>query len=71
MKCLSQQGQLNEDNMLSIMMEQKKPVKRDVALSGDKLRRYFPKHYSPDQIEAIIFKLLDAWVAQKSQHGRK
>ena len=71
MKRLSQQGQLYEDNMLSIMMEQKKPVKRDVALSGDKLRRYFPKHYSPDQIEAIIFKLLDAWVAQKSQHGRK
>ena len=71
MRRLSEQGQLNEDSMLSIMMEQKKPVKRDVALSGDKLRKYFPKHYSPEQIETIIFKLLDAWISQKSQNIHK
>ena len=66
MRRLSEQGQLNEDTMLSIMMEQKKPIKRDVALSGDKLRKYFPKHYSPEQIESIIFKLLDVWISQKN-----
>ena len=71
MRRLSEQGQLNEDSMLSVMMEQKKPVKRDVALSGDKLRKYFPKHYSPEQIETIIFKLLDAWISQKSQNIHK
>lgn len=71
MRRLSEQGQLNEDSMLSIMMEQKKPVKRDVALSGDKLRKYFPKYYSPEQIETIIFKLLDAWISQKSQNIHK
>lgn len=71
MRRLSEQGQLNEDTMLSIMMEQKKPVKRDVALSGDKLRKYFPKHYSPEQIETIIFKLLDVWISQKSQNIHK
>ena len=71
MRRLSEQGQLNEDSMLSIMMEQKKPVKRDVALSSDKLRKYFPKHYSPEQIETIIFKLLDAWISQKSQNIHK
>lgn len=71
MRRLSEQGQLNEDSMLSIMMEQKKPVKRDVALSGDKLRKYFPKHYSPEQIETIIFKLLDVWISQKSQNIHK
>lgn len=71
MRRLSEQGQLNEDSMLSIMMEQKKPVKRDVALSGDKLRKYFPKHYSPEQSETIIFKLLDAWISQKSQNIHK
>lgn len=71
MRRLSEQGQLNEDSMLSIMMEQKKPVKRDVALSGDKLRKYFPKHYSPEQIETIIFKLLDVWISQKSQSIHK
>ena len=71
MRRLSEQGQLNEDSMLSIMMEQKKPVKRDVALSGDKLRKYFPKYYSPEQIETIIFKLLDVWISQKSQNIHK
>lgn len=71
MRRLSEQGQLNEDSMLSIMMEQKKPVKRDVALSGDKLRKYFPKHYSPEQIETIIFKLLDVWISQKGQNIHK
>ena len=71
MRRLSEQGQLNEDSMLSIMMEQKKPVKRDVALSGDKLRKYFPKHYSPEQIETIIYKLLDVWISQKSQNIHK
>lgn len=70
-KRLSQLGQLNEDTMLSIMAEQKKPPKCDVALSGDKLRKYFPKHYSPSQIEAIIFKLLDAWVSQKLPKPKK
>ena len=71
MRRLSEQGQLNEDSMLSIMMEQKKPVKHDVALSGDKLRKYFPKHYSPEQIETIIFKLLDVWISQKGQNIHK
>lgn len=50
--------------MLSIMMEQKKPEKNDITLSGEKLRKYFPRSYTPFQIENTIFKLLDAW--QKS-----
>ena len=67
MRKLSQLGQLNEDSMLSIMMEQKKPIPDIVTLSSDKLRKYFPKHYSPDQIETFIFKLLDIWLAQKKR----
>lgn len=39
MRKLSQSGELNEDTMLSIMMEQKKPVKNDITLSGEKLRK--------------------------------
>lgn len=50
--------------MLSIMTEQKKPEKNDITLSGEKLRKYFPRSYTPFQIENTIFKLLDAW--QKS-----
>ena len=65
---LSQAGELNEDTMLSIMMEQKKPVRNDITLSGDKLKKYFPRSYSPKRIEETIFKLLDVWL-KKRQRG--
>ena len=69
MKKLSQEGALNEDSMLAmIMCEQKKPIKGDVTLSGDKLRKYFPKSYSPMQMEAVIFKLLDAWQRKRQRN---
>ena len=72
MKKLSQSGELNEDTMLSIMMEQKKPEKNDITLSGEKLRKYFPRSYTPFQIENTIFKLLDAWLKkpQRDQSRR-
>ena len=64
---LSQAGELNEDTMLSIMMEQKKPEKNDITLSGEKLRKYFPRSYTPFQIENTIFKLLDAWQKKRQR----
>ena len=67
MKKLSQSGELNEDTMLSIMTEQKKPEKNDITLSGEKLRKYFPRSYTPFQIENIIFKLLDAWQKKRQR----
>ena len=45
MKKLSQEGKLNDDSMLDIMMEQKKPEQYNVTISGDKLRKYFPRSY--------------------------
>ena len=53
--------------MLSIMMEQKKPEKNDITLSGEKLRKYFPRSYTPVQIENTIFKLLDAWQKKRQR----
>ena len=67
MKKLSQERALNEDSMLAIMCEQKKPVKADVTLSGDKLRKYFPKAYTPLQMETVIFKLLEAWQKKRQR----
>ena len=67
MKKLRQSGELNEDTMLSIMMEQKKPEKNDITLSGEKLRKYFPRSYTPFQIENTIFKLLDAWQKKRQR----
>lgn len=70
MKRLSQNGELNEDVLLEIMMEQKKPVRNDITLSGEKLRKYFPKSYSPIQMENVIFKLLEAWQRKRQRDHR-
>ena len=71
MKMLSREGKLNDDSMLDIMMEQKKPEKNDITLSGEKLRKYFPRSYTPFQIENTIFKLLDAWQKKRQRdHSR-
>ena len=67
MKKLSQSGELNEDTMLSIMMEQKKPVQANITLSGERLRKYFPRSYSPIQMEEVIFKLLEAWQRKRQR----
>lgn len=67
MKKLSQGGGLNEDSMLEIMMEQKKPEKDSITLSGDKLRKYFPRSYTPLQMENTIFKLLEAWQRKRQR----
>ena len=67
MKKLSQSGELNEDTMLSIMMEQKKPVQANITLSRERLRKYFPRSYSPIQMEEVIFKLLDAWQRKRQR----
>lgn len=63
---LSQAGELNEDNMLQIMMEQKKPEVFKLSIPFDKLRKYFPKSYTAQKMEDTIFKLLEAW--QKKRH---
>jgi ParB family chromosome partitioning protein len=65
LKQLSQIGMLNEDNVLTILSEQKKPEGYDVTLSGKTLQKYFPQSYTPRQMEAVILRLLDAW-----QHKR-
>ena len=68
MKKLSQLGGLNEDTMLSIMSEQKKPdLSSNITLSGEKLKKYFPKSYTPAQIENTIFKLLDSWLQRRQR----
>lgn len=68
---LSQSGELNEDSMLQIMMEQKKPEKNNLSLPLDKLRKYFPRSYSPERIEETIFKLLDAWSRKRQRENSR
>ena len=70
MKKLSREGMLTDDTMLEIMMEQKKPIKKDVTLTEELLSRYFPKNYTALQVQNTIVRLLDAW-QKKRQQSRK
>jgi len=60
LKKFSQEGKLSVDVMSAIMSEEKKEVSK-ITLSGDQLTKYFPKSYTPQQMEATIIKLLEQW----------
>ena len=57
MKRLSQEGKLNDDSILGIMMEQKKPENWNLSLPMDKIKKYFPRSYTPQRMEETIIKL--------------
>ena len=64
---LSQEGKLTDDSMLSIMMEQKKPENWNLTLPMEKIRKYFPRSYTPQKMEETILKLLDSWMRQQKR----
>ncbi len=66
-KKLSQSGELNEDTMLGIMSEQKKPETYKLTFTSDTLHKYFPKSYTPKQMEDTILKLLDQWLRKRQR----
>ena len=67
MKKFSQAGRLNEDSMLAIMSEEQKPEKFSLTFDGDRIRKYFPKSYTPLQMENTIIKLLEAWQKKRQR----
>lgn len=66
MRRFSGEGRLNPDVTLSIMQEQK-PEKLKVTLGEDKLKKYFPKSYSKQQIEDTVMKLIEGWYRKRQQ----
>ena len=67
LKKFSQEGRLSEDVMRAILSEEKKPEVGKITLSGDKLRRYFPKSFTPQQMEQTIFRLLEQWQRRRQR----
>lgn len=59
MKKLSQIGRLSPDVIFSVMTEEKPNQKEQVRIPTEKLRQYFPKHYTTEQMEQALFKLLE------------
>jgi ParB family chromosome partitioning protein len=65
MKKLSQEGRLTDDTMLGIMMEQKRSENWCLSLPMEKIRKYFPKTFTPQRMEETIIKLLDSWMRKR------
>ena len=67
LKKFGQEGRLSEDVMRAILSEEKKPEVGKITLSSDKLRRYFPKSFTPQQMEQTIFRLLEQWQRRRQR----
>ena len=68
LKKLSREGKCTQEAMRSIMSEEKKEEQERITLSSDTLRKYFPRSYTPLQMQQTIIKLLEQW--QKKQQRR-
>ena len=71
MKKFSQDGKLTEEVMLAIMSEEKKGEPDKVTLTGDMLRKYFPKSYTPQKMQETIIKLLEQWQRRRQQQHER
>ena len=67
LKKFSQEGRLSEDVMRAILSEEKKPEVGKITLASDKLRRYFPRSFTPQQMEETIFRLLEQWQRRRQR----
>ena len=68
LKKLAQEGHFSYDVAFAVMGEEKKDELDKVVIKNDTLRKYFPRSYTPRQMEEKIIQLLDAW--QKKQQRR-
>ena len=68
-KKLSQAGMCTLDAMCEVMNEEKKDDLSKVTISHEVLRKYFPRSYTPKQMEAQIIKLLDQWQKKKKREN--
>lgn len=66
LKKLSREGKCTKEAMRSIMSEEKKEEQERITLSSDTLRKYFPRSYTPLQMQQTIIKLLEQWQKNSS-----
>ena len=68
LKKMAQQGELSYEKAFDVMGQEKRSEKDTVTIKSETLRKYFPRSYTPKQMEEKIIQLLDAW--QKKQQRR-
>ncbi len=71
LKKFSQSGNLTRESMLAIMSEEKKSDLDRLTFNTDTLRKYFPKSYTPQQMESTILKLLETWARKRQKEQER
>lgn len=71
MRKMSKEGKLNDDSMLSLMQEHKKPDGFNVIIPMEKIGKYFPKNLTPKEIGERILMLCDRLYRDKMKHQSK
>lgn len=71
LKKFSAEGKCTLEAMCAIMSEEKKGELDKVTLTSDKLRKYFPKSYTPQKMEETILKLLETWHKKRTQQQER
>ena len=71
LKKLSREGKCSLEAMCEIMDEEKKSDLDHVTFKGDVLRKYFPRSYTPLQMQETIIKLLEAWQKKRTRQNER
>lgn len=71
LKKLSREGKCTQEAMRSIMSEEKKEEQERITLSSDTLRKYFPRSYTPLQMQQTIIKLLEQWQKKQQRQNER
>lgn len=71
LKRMAQQGEFSYEAAFDVMGKEKKSELDTVTIKNETLRKYFPRSYTPRQMESIIIKLLDQWQLKKQQAKQK
>ena len=71
LKKLSREGKCTQEAMFSIMSEDKKDDLTRITLSNDILRKYFPRNYTPLQMQETIIKLLEQWQKKRQRQNER
>ena len=71
LKKMAQQGEFSYEKAFDVMGQEKRSEKDTVTIKNDILRKYFPRSYTPRQMEEKIIQLLDAWQKKQQRHNER
>ena len=71
LKKMAQQGEFSYEKAFDVMGQEKRSEKDTVTIKNETLRKYFPRSFTPKQMEEKIIQLLDAWQRKQQRHNER